>query len=108
MSSMAWMISRLIVLPRRFHEWVPRIVEPLRTVVTYCVWATALRYANTVLKSVCPHVLLAFNAPSAARLAGAWRHLCHVAPWKINARPDGDHDGRIARGYLFVLVAHSP
>jgi hypothetical protein len=80
MSSTAWMLSRLIVLPRHLHARVLRIVEPLHTVVTYCVWSTALRYANTVLKSVCPHVLLAFNVPSVARLADVWRHLCHVAP----------------------------
>jgi hypothetical protein len=68
---------------------LPKVVEPLRTMATYCVQAAGLRYAGAVLQSACPHVLLAFNAPSA---------VC----------PDGDHNGHVVRGYLFSLMAHSP
>jgi hypothetical protein len=56
----------------------------------------------------CLHVLLVFNGSSTARLAGAQHRPYHVVLWKIRARPDGDHDGRIAKGYLFILIARGP
>jgi hypothetical protein len=86
---------------------LPRVVEPLRTVVTYCVWAASLCFAGVILQSACPHVLLVFNVSPAALLADAQCRPCHVALWKIRARPDGDHDGHVVRGYLFTLMAHS-
>jgi hypothetical protein len=86
---------------------LPRVVEPLRSVTAYYMRAAGPRCAGAVLQSACPHVLLAFNAPPAACLAGAWRHPCHVAPWKIHTRLNGDHDGHIARRYLFTLMAQS-
>jgi hypothetical protein len=77
MPSTAWMPSRLatsLACPAR-HRVVrsldtvaarlPRVVEPLRTVATYCVRAAGLCCAGAVLQSDCPHVLLAFNAPRA-------------------------------------------
>jgi hypothetical protein len=82
--------------------------EPLCIVATHCERAAGLRCAGAVLQSACPHVLLAFNGPLAACLAGARHRPCVVAPWKIHARPDRDHDGQIAKGYLFTLMAHSP
>jgi hypothetical protein len=42
-----------------------------------------------VLQTPCPHVLLAYNVPPAACLACARYRPCHVASWKIRARPDG-------------------
>jgi hypothetical protein len=67
---------------------LPRVIEPPRTVVTHCERAVGLRCTVTVLQSPCPHVLLAFNASPAARLAGTRRRPCHVASWKIHACPN--------------------
>jgi hypothetical protein len=50
---------------------LPMVVEPLRTVTTHYERVVGLRCTGTVLPSPCPHVLLVFNAPPAARLAGA-------------------------------------
>jgi hypothetical protein len=120
MSSMAWMSSRLAmpltcVARRRAVESLgivaarlPRVVEPLYTVATYCEWVAGLCCAGVILQSACPHVLLAFNTPPAASLAGAHHRPCHVVPWKICTCPNEDHDCHIARGYFFTLMAHSP
>jgi hypothetical protein len=86
---------------------LPRVVEPLRTVATHCERVAGLHYTGAVLQFPYPHILLAFNVSPAARLAGAWRYPCHVAPWKIRVRLDGDHDVHVARGYLFILMAHN-
>jgi hypothetical protein len=82
---------------------LPRVVEPPRIVVTHCERAAGLRCTVVILQSPCPHVLLAFNAPSAARLAGAQHRPCHVVPWKICARPDGK-SWWSCRQWIFVYV----
>jgi hypothetical protein len=55
----------------------------------------------------CPHVLLAFNVPSAARLTGAWCQLVvkHLRRYAHSLK--GDHDDH-GWGYLFTLIAHKP
>jgi hypothetical protein len=45
----------------------------------------------------CPHVLLAFNVPPTARLAGAWCQLVVKRLRRYAHSPKGDHDGH-ARG----------
>jgi hypothetical protein len=75
---------------------------------THCERAAGLRCAGIVLQSAWPHVLLVFNGSSAAHLAGAHRRPCLIAPWKIHAPPDGDHDGQVAIKYLFTLMARNP
>jgi hypothetical protein len=75
-------------------------------VANHCERVAGLRCAGPVLQPACVHVLLAFNGLPAARLVGAQRHPRHIVPWKIRAcPPDGDHDGRVAKGYLFTLIA---
>jgi hypothetical protein len=59
---------------------LPKVVEPPRTMATHCEWAAGLRCTVAVLQPSCPRVSLAFNALPAARLAGARRRPCRVAP----------------------------
>jgi hypothetical protein len=94
--------------PQSHCSHMPRVVEPLHTLATHYERATSLCCAGAALQSACPHVLLAFNRPPAPRLAGARRRPCLVAPWKILVCLDGDHEGRVARGYLFTLMARNP
>jgi hypothetical protein len=71
-----WVVGSLSIVV----TWLPRVVEPLRTVATHCERAAGLRCVGAVLQSVWPHVLLAFNTPPAACFAGARRRSRHVAP----------------------------
>jgi hypothetical protein len=55
-----------------------------------------------------PHVSSVFNGLAAARLASVRSSPCRIVTWKIytHTRPDGAHDGRVVRGYLFICLQH--
>jgi hypothetical protein len=88
--------------------YLPRVVEPLGIVATHCERAAGLHCAGVVLQSAYPHILLVFNGSPAARLVDTWCRPCLLEPWKILVDLDGNHDGRVTRGYLFSLMAHRP
>jgi hypothetical protein len=68
---------------------LPRVVEPPCIVAIHREWVVDLRCTITVLQPPCSHVLLAFNAPPATRLAGVWCWPCRVALWKIRLCSNG-------------------
>jgi hypothetical protein len=59
-----------------YREWA---VSQCYTVAGCYEWLVDRRYPVVVLQTPCPHVLLAFNVPPAARLVSARYQPCRVA-----------------------------
>jgi hypothetical protein len=56
----------------------------------------------------CSHIWLAFNVLPASHLAGVRRRACHLASWKIRARPDVRLWWLCRRGIFVYLNSPQP